>query len=94
MIEKIECPTKENNAVIALKLNEVIDLLNEKYPEAERLPRLLPCPFCGALPEWRGDDIGTYEVICSNPECLIRPETSFETTKAAAFTAWNRRAKV
>lgn len=61
---------------------------------------LKPCPFCGgkaavAVVSEYSDCAGWRYVVCTNVECLVRPQTlhCYE-EKADAVKAWNRRAEM
>jgi hypothetical protein len=57
---------------------------------------LLPCPFCGAVPDMRFDrrHVGpdVYFVRCGYVSCGIYPDTGEYDVEARAIAAWNRRA--
>ena len=57
------------------------------------VPKLLPCPFCGAKPRWYpSQSIAVYEAIsCINEDCDVQPETDYGEPYDVA-TAWNTRA--
>lgn len=65
--------------------------------EREALATLLPCPWCGELPDVRqrkrGRPIRYFtEVICTNmPDCPVLASVS-DREEAVAIAAWNRRA--
>lgn len=81
---------------MAQKINEIIDLLEEKFPE-EVEPKLLPCPFCGGEAEVSsvsGSVDTMYTVGCIGENCKAGPiVTSFD-SEEAAIAIWNTRAEV
>ena len=54
---------------------------------------LLPCPFCGALPDFRewASEQWTVEVTCLNKVCAVNPHTSLCSSRDDARTIWNTR---
>lgn len=57
---------------------------------------LLPCPFCGELPETWGDTSQTF-IRCGNDQCIIYSKAlpyNDYCHKASAWTAWNTRSVV
>ena len=59
---------------------------------------LLPCPFCGALPDTYtvaynvcGEDRVYHAVQCMNDQCEVAPCTELHDTPEEAAAAWNRR---
>ena len=63
-----------------------------------KMEALLPCPFCGVIPELSEDlqynlKIWDYWVKCTNNDCLVTDCcTSTYDTQSEAIAAWNRRA--
>ena len=59
-------------------------------------PELLACPFCGgeAVLFPYKFLVTNWKVICDprKNKCLVKPETSWFTTREEAVAAWNRRA--
>lgn len=65
------------------------------------MTKLKPCPFCGGeaimqkdrrWPDGYDDGVTTYEVICTNTNCVIyRADNRYFLTKQDAINAWNRR---
>jgi hypothetical protein len=56
------------------------------------MPELLPCPFCGAVPEMQPAHAHGFFVSCENPACPIAPETTHNTdTPEQAAERWNQR---
>ena len=55
---------------------------------------LLPCPFCGARPDFRewASEQWTVEAMCLNKMCSVRPHTSLCRNRDDARTIWNYRA--
>lgn len=53
--------------------------------------KMLPCPFCGALPEVEGGRAYIWGIICTNVACLINPYATGNTRKESV-RRWNRRA--
>jgi len=59
-----------------------------------RETELLPCPFCGSVPEmkpWHGGRPTKMMVSCENFECSVAPSAIGETPEEAVYV-WNRRA--
>jgi len=62
---------------------------------------VLPCPFCGAMPDVREalDKEGDWAVGCANFDCYIMPRTKWylsygdKDAKTRAIEVWNRRAE-
>lgn len=54
------------------------------------MEKLLPCPFCGAVPDITGEDDGIWGVECSSNDPVIVSTIAFE-TRSEAIAAWNRR---
>jgi hypothetical protein len=54
---------------------------------------LLPCPFCGTLPDFRewSSEQWTVEVTCMNKLCSVRPHTALCGTREDARAIWNHR---
>lgn len=59
--------------------------------ETNRIPSLLPCPFCGGEAAVFTYNNEEYDVKCRNPYCLAK--SSRWDTEAEAVEAWNTRAK-
>lgn len=92
MIEKFKAFKAVSTREILDKTNEIIDLLEKKFPE-EFEPELKPCPFCGEVPkapQKRND--GAFKVCCINEDCTTNPDTARYGTAKEAIEAWNRRA--
>ena len=56
--------------------------------------KLLPCPFCGVIPESGNVDErfeSSYNIVCTNNACTGMPSTENYDTPAEAITAWNTR---
>ena len=58
---------------------------------AQKLPKILPCPFCGSEPEVMGSGEGQRGLMihCIGTDCP-NPHTSYY-DHAAAIAVWNRR---
>jgi hypothetical protein len=54
---------------------------------------LLPCPFCGVLPDFRewSSEQWTVEVTCLNKTCAVRPHTPLCRSRDDARAIWNTR---
>ena len=78
----------------------------EKEDEVNESRVVLPCPFCGAIPEMqfnRGPESFYGRIVCTNPHCPVQPKTidgrkiigaeDPESTEALLITLWNRRFK-
>jgi hypothetical protein len=53
---------------------------------------LLPCPFCGEVPELLPGLHRGFSVECENPACVINPETRRACdTAEIAVAEWNTR---
>lgn len=80
------------------KINEIIDLLNESFPDPPEppkppIPDLLPCPFCGEKANVKKDDLlGGWVAFCANKECMMQVRTKRFETELEAVEEWNRRA--
>jgi hypothetical protein len=56
------------------------------------VPELLPCPFCGTVPELQPALHHGFFVGCENPQCPVSPETTFDAeTPEQAAERWNTR---
>jgi len=55
---------------------------------------LLPCPFCGAHPDFREwtSKQWTVEVTCLNKTCAVSPHTALCKSRDDARAIWNYRA--
>lgn len=58
---------------------------------SDKLPKILPCPFCGSEPETMGSGEGQRGLMihCISENCP-NPHTSYY-DHAAAIAVWNRR---
>jgi hypothetical protein len=57
------------------------------------MPELLPCPFCGAVPELLPSHNHGFIVSCEHLHCPINPELTFSAdTEDQAAERWNQRA--
>ncbi|MCB7068270.1 hypothetical protein DW097_15760 [Enterocloster clostridioformis] len=56
------------------------------------MEELKPCPFCGAIPEYRKGfpSIRQYTVSCENEQCKIHPY-ALGHSKQETFDKWNYR---
>jgi Lar family restriction alleviation protein len=55
---------------------------------------LLPCPFCGKVPEidkYKIEDMIHWNVSCMNDHCFVHVETDDFESEEEAITAWNKR---
>jgi len=57
-------------------------------------PELLPCPFCGEMPNDRlSTDGSLYVIECTGEECFFKPRhTDYLRYKTLIVNEWNRRA--
>ncbi|MEZ5275438.1 MAG: hypothetical protein R3F07_03540 [Opitutaceae bacterium] len=72
--------------------------MNSLHRDPKTLKRLsedtlLPCPFCGTLPDFRewASEHWTVEVTCMNKLCSVRPHTSLCHNREDARDIWNHR---
>jgi hypothetical protein len=57
------------------------------------MPELLPCPFCGVVPELQPAHTHGFFVGCESPGCPVQPENTHNAdTEAQAAERWNQRA--
>ena len=99
MIEKFKDRQAVSMREMVDKVNEIIDLLEKKFPE-EFEPELKPCPHCGgrnvaamSSDEINHDNNGHDFTVC----CLFSAggcgaTSGYRKTKKEAIEAWNRRA--
>ena len=57
---------------------------------------LLPCPFCGKIPEieelkYMDGRMDKYYVSCKNDKCACEPMTFAHKNKGVVTRAWNKR---
>ena len=55
---------------------------------------LLPCPFCGVVPEVLPMHHHGHYVECENDACPTKPETRGFDTEEQAVATWNQRPPV
>lgn len=58
------------------------------------MSELLPCPFCGQVPEVLPLHNHGFFVECENDACPTKPETRGFDTEEQAAVAWNDRQPV
>jgi hypothetical protein len=68
----------------------MLDVIRQGAQTA-RVPRELPCPFCGADPPLAAQIAGRFVVGCENDDCAANPQVS-GISVALAWEKWNRRA--
>lgn len=62
-------------------------------PPAPAPERPIGCPFCGATPEERADELYRhFWIVCPNKDCPVEPETVPYEKHTEAWAAWNARA--
>jgi len=69
--------------------------ITQREVDLETVGMMLPCPFCGAIPEaepWHGGGWRQTIISCQNNElCYVHPMLTGETPKQA-IARWNHRA--
>lgn len=76
---------------IGLMDDETRERVRELCTPSEE-PKLLPCPFCGEVPELK-EEPPRYTVHCTNPGCGVRIETYWCAFPERAVKLWNTRHK-
>ena len=60
-------------------------------PQHTAVDALLPCPFCGILPEQGSYASGFWKIACCNAKCLAERPAASGYTEACSIKAWNAR---